>query len=368
MINLRTIILLIVIIAIVGAIFFLEKLKPQKSGSTSTFNPVAQIKKGVENATKPKYVEIVDPTGFINTDPIKIGDLVGKKVILVDFWTYSCINCIRTFPYLKSWYEKYQDQGFVILGIHTPEFEFEKDINNVKAATQKFGITYPVILDSNYGTWNAYNNKYWPAHYLIDINGNVVSYHFGEGAYDETEKEIQKLLKERMDKLGISGQVDSTVTQPKDVGNMDFSKVNSPETYFGSKRNDNFGNGTTGAEGNFNLTAPTQFKLNIFYLDGGWNIGSEFSTNTSSKAKIIFRYNSQSVYLVAGADSPVKLKILRDGKLMGTEKGGDVDSNGGVTVKEERLYKLIEDKSYGEHTLEIDIENPGLKAFTFTFG
>jgi thiol-disulfide isomerase/thioredoxin len=369
MLNPRNIILILVVLAIIGSIFFLEKLKPQKNGTASNFNPVAQIKQGVDNATHPKYIEIADPTGFVNTDPFKLADLVGQKVILVDFWTYSCINCQRTFPFLTAWYEKYKDQGFEIVGVHTPEFEFEKDINNVKAATIKYGIKYPVVLDSNYGTWNAYNNHYWPAHYLIDINGNIISYHFGEGAYDETEKQIQQALKERMGKLGVAGNVDSSISQPKDTFNMDFSQVQSPETYFGTKRNSNFGNGTSGIGGTYGFTVPEQINSNNFYLGGKWSLEPEFATNTDAGAKIVFKYSAKSVYFVAGADSPVKIKVLRDGQPLGNAKDQDVDNNSEVTVKDERLYRLIDDpQGYGQHTLEIQIQNPDLKAFTFTFG
>jgi thiol-disulfide isomerase/thioredoxin len=369
MLNPRNAILVIVIIAIIGSIFFLDKLKPKKTDSTNTFNPVTQIQQGLKNATYPKYAEIVDPTGFINTDPFKLSDLVGKKIILVDFWTYSCINCQRTTPYLNSWYSKYSDQGFVIIGVHTPEFEFEKNINNVKSAVEKFGIQYPVVLDSNYGTWSAYNNRYWPAKYLIDINGNVVYYHFGEGEYETTEQMIQALLKERMEKLGENGLIDADTSRPDGVMVVDNSKVKSPETYFGALRNNNFGNGQPGITGNFDYVPIVQPALNKFYLSGNWDINDEFAKNTSPGAKIIFMYSAKSVYLVAGSERNVRLKILRDGKVVTNERGEDVDSKGVVLVKDEGLYKLIDDpQGYGVHTLEIEILDPGLKAFTFTFG
>jgi len=193
----RNIVLVLVLIAIVGATFYLESLKP-----TLTTQPADDTAKNVsQNLAKsvrfPAAKEIVDPTGFINIDKITISELIGKKVILVDFWTFLCIDCQNALPYLESWYAKYKDQGFVIIGVHTPELPPERNVENVKAAVQRLGIEYPIVLDNNYGTWNAYNNHYWPALYLIDIEGYIVYTHIGEGAYSETEQAIQSLLQER---------------------------------------------------------------------------------------------------------------------------------------------------------------------------
>jgi len=197
----RNIVLAIALVAIIGAILYLESFRPNtvSNGPGVTANVVNNP---VEAALYPKAKEIVDPTGFINTDKITISELIGKKVILVDFWTYLCINCQHTLPYLKSWYAKYKDQGFIIIGVHTPELPPERDPDNVRAAVKNFGIEYPVVLDNNYATWNAYNNHYWPAMYLIDIHGYIVYTHFGEGAYAETEQKIQTLLYERAITVG----------------------------------------------------------------------------------------------------------------------------------------------------------------------
>jgi len=191
----RNIILALFLIAIAGSIVYLQSRKSFRfSGNNTESTGVAISKEAKAKKYKPAQ-EISTPDGFVNTDSISIGELIGKKVILVDFWTYSCINCQRTTPYLNAWYEKYHDQGLEIIGLHTPEFEFEKDYNNVKAAVEKFGIKFPVVLDNDYSTWAAYRNQYWPRKYLIDIDGYIVYDHIGEGAYDETEAKIQEALR-----------------------------------------------------------------------------------------------------------------------------------------------------------------------------
>ena len=303
--------------------------------------------------------EITTPDGFINTDekPITINQYIDKKIILVDFWTYSCINCQRTTPYLNAWYEKYKDKGFVIIGIHTPEFEFEKVYQNVLEAAKRLEIKYPVVLDNDYSTWNAYKNRFWPRKYLIDIDGYIIYDHIGEGQYAETEQKIQDALKERMVVLGIKEEMAEDMAKTKNVLAVDFSKVKSPETYFGSSRNEFLGNGSRFTQGLQTLLAPTNIALNKLYLAGDWNFQPEFAQNQSKEAKIIFRYNAKNVYLVAGSETGVKIKIKKDGNLIKEE-----------LVKDEKLYNIIENSDYGEHVLEIIIENPGLRAFAFTFG
>lgn len=192
----------LVLLVITGSIFYLDSLRPNPSGQTTDNTAKNVSNNAVEAAMFPKAKEIVNPTGFINVDNITISGLIGKKVILVDFWTFLCINCQNTLPYLKSWYAKYKDHGLVIIGVHTPELPPERDPENVKAAVERLGIEYPVVLDNNYATWNAYNNHYWPAMYLIDINGYIVYTHIGEGAYPETEQTIQRFLQERTNVIG----------------------------------------------------------------------------------------------------------------------------------------------------------------------
>jgi len=358
----KTITLILVLIAIAGAIAYLESQKPARiSPGEAVIQPnvsVSAVKSSKLNQGYPLAKEIVNPSGYINTDKITVSELVGKKVILIDFWTYSCINCVRTIPYLNSWYEKYNDKGLVIIGVHTPEFLFEQKYENVQAAVQKFGIKYPVVLDNNYSTWTAYGNLYWPHDYLIDIDGFIVYDHIGDGGYDETEQKIQELLQERMVVLKINGNVTANISIPSSAVNVDFTKVGSPEVYFGAGRNDYLGNGRPHTVGIQNLSEPAEIKTNTLYLIGNWNFQEEFAENENPQAKIIFHYNAKSVYLVASAKNNATIRVFRDGKPLGNEAGGDVVLRNGssiVNISESRLYKLIEDPAgYGEHTLEIN--------------
>ena len=353
--NTRPIILVLALAAVVGAILYLQSQKPDRGGQDTI--DIAVISKGEKAQKYEPAKEITTPDGFINTDDITISEFVGEKVVLVDFWTYSCINCQRTTPYLNAWYEKYKDKGFVIIGVHTPEFEFEKDYSNVQAAVEKFGIKFPVVLDNDYSTWTAYKNRYWPRKYLIDIDGYIIYDHIGEGSYEETEKKIQEALKEREAVLGMNSEIDGSVSTPQEVVDVDTSMPRSPEIYFGSARNSAFTNGRSGSSGIQNLSDPQDIETNNLYLVGNWDIQKEFSENKNSGAKIIFRYEAKNVYFVAGSKNDVTIKIFKDGKLVGEQ-----------IVNEHKLYHLIKDSEYGEHTLEILIEGPGVKAFTFTFG
>jgi thiol-disulfide isomerase/thioredoxin len=372
-INTKNIILVIVVVGIVGVIAFINAKKTSipntpatdvltspientaaQQGSVSTDRTAVLAAKAKKYS---KAKELSDPTGFVNTDPIKLSDIVGKKVILVDFWTYSCINCQRTIPYLNAWYDKYKDQGLEIVGVHTPEFDFEKDINNVKDAVMKAGIKYPVVLDSNMGTWNAYGNQYWPHEYLIDIDGYVVDDHIGEGGYDQTEKAIQAALAERAQVLGTNTAVSTGIATPTDAIAMTDSGVQSPETYFGAERNEYLGNGTQFKIMTQSLTIPTSTKPNMVYLDGSWNFQYEYAENTSATAHIQYTYSAKNVYLVGSAKHPVTLNITLDGKRLDP-----------VTVSENRLYDIVKGTDYGSHTLQIEVVGAGLDAYTFTFG
>ena len=369
----RQTILLFVLVLIGGAIFYFESEKPMRESSAEirevplmTLSP-KESKSQIYDIGK----EITTPDGFINTDAITISELVGKKVVLVDFWTYSCINCQRTLPYLNDWYHKYSDKGLEIIGVHTPEFEFEKNYENVAAAVKKFGIKYPVVLDNDFSTWTAYRNQYWPRKYLIDIDGFIVYDHIGEGAYAQTEEKIQKALTERAQVLQGNGAVAAEVREIEIAPDQDLARAGSPEIYFGAWRNEYLANGERGIIGEQELGAPATLAPNSLYLDGKWNIQREYAENASLNAKISFRYRAREVYFVAAADQLVRARIFVDGKPLGTSAGEDIFVESGlskVRIRDERLYKLIRHKDYGEHQLDIIIENPGLKAFTFTFG
>lgn len=357
--------LLLVILIIGGAIYYLQSQKVEVTGGDvedaeiSVLERLA-VRQDVIKEKERKYEtakEITSPDGFINTEPITVQELVGKKVILIDFWTYSCINCQRTLPYLNSWYQKYSDKGLEIIGVHTPEFKFEEDYDNVLAAVEKFNVKHPVVLDNDYSTWRSYENRYWPRKYIIDIDGFIVYDHIGEGAYEETEKVIQKLLKERNEVLGLRQEIDEAVATPDNVDEVDFSQVGSPEIYFGPWRNDQLANGKKRTNGVQELTIPETITKNALYLGGIWEFDDETAENKSKDARIVFTYEAKKVNFVAEASMPIPIEVFQDGELVKT-----------VTIEDPGLYTLIENERYGEHRLLIKIKEPGVKAFTFTFG
>ncbi len=307
------------------------------------------------------YHEITAPSGFVNTDGITIGELVGKKVIIVDFMTYSCINCIRTFPYLNDWYKKYHDKGLEIIGIHTPEFAFEHKQENVAAAMAKFGITFPIVLDNDYGTWNAYGNQYWPRKYIIDLNGHIVFDHIGEGGYAETEAVIRQLL-------GLSPLTEESGENT--VGAMRTS----PETYFGAGRNHALLNGIQGQESEQILSATDDTAIDTLSLVGDWNFVSEYAESLGADDAILYRFHARDVFFVASALEPLLVRVTVDGLPVdsahaGTDVTFDENGNATFTVSEERLYSILTNFLPTEnHLLRLEPIAPGLKAYTFTFG
>lgn len=366
--------LIVAILLIVGTIYYFEQQKPKVSmdSTAADISAVNLSKDSTKKADKyPLAKNLVGIEGYINAqDGFNIDQLIGKKVIMVDFWTYSCINCQRTLPYLDAWYQEYEDQGLEIIGVHTPEFEFEKSFENVQKAVEKYNIEYPVVLDNNYGTWSAYQNRYWPRKYLIDIDGYVVYDHIGEGGYEETEKKIQELLKERKVALGSDENLSQSVVS---IPNAESPQAETPEIYFGSARNSHLGNGTIGQDGVFTFNMPEKRKKNSVYLSGSWNIQPEYAVNQSNNAKITLPYKAKSVYMVMHAEKPVKVLVKKDGKFLTSEAGEDIiktDGESFVMVSDSRLYSLIVNDPQGvsDHELELTIESPGVEAFTFTFG
>jgi cytochrome c biogenesis protein CcdA/thiol-disulfide isomerase/thioredoxin len=304
-----------------------------------------------------RYRDIVNPTGFVNSDPFTLADYVGKKVILVDFMTYSCINCQRTFPYLNAWHKAYEDDGLLIVGIHTPEFAFEKDIENVRRAADKFGLEFPLVLDNDYATWAAYENRYWPRKYLIDINGTVVYDHIGEGKYAETEAEIVKLLNGRKRVLGEPGTVAVQGASPV-VESPEFQSVRTPETYLGSDRVQYLVNlpSTTCLTGSCSYSFTGE-KRQGYELQGQWVTSGESIMLEKGVGGIRLPFTAKKVNLVAGSATPVSLEIYVDGVL-----------HKQVVVGPHDLYNLVDMPSYGEHVVEIRFLDPGISAFAFTFG
>lgn len=324
-----------------------------------------------KNEKAQKYLkakEIVKPHAFINSKGIRLQDLIGKKVILIDFWTFSCINCLRTLPYLRLWHEKYEKLGLTIIGVHTPEFEFEKQIENVTKAVGHYGIKYPVVLDNDYATWKVYDNHHWPSKYLIDIDGFVVYKHAGEGAYQEIETKLQDLLEERVLKLELDLRIRRDMGKPTGAEKLDFTKRRSPEIYFGALRNIFLGNGKPELVGKQAFTQPKGIKSNILYLTGNWMIDSEYAQNLDKGAKIILRYWAEKVFIVAGSDQGVRVKILLNGQALSARKGRDVDNKSSMIIKDYKMYRLIDDPvMMGESTIEIIVAEPGLRIYTFTF-
>ena len=311
--------------------------------------------------------ELQGISGYINTSQDKINQDIEGKVVIYDFWTYSCINCIRTLPYLTAWDEKYRDEGLVIVGIHTPEFEFEKKYENVVFATKKFGIKYPVVQDNEKEIWNDFQNRYWPRKYIADHEGFIRFDHIGEGAYKETEKVIQMLLVERSEALGKTlGK-----TELVNIDEFTHAAFRTPEIYFGF----NFAEGRNqlGNEEGFSKNKivdyklPSQFKQHYFYMDGMWKNNNDGMKLISDSGKIALQFNAKQVNIVAKNNAI--LEITYDGNSIPLEsRGQDVASDGTVKISEPRLYNIIDSKQEGPHEIVIEVKNPGFEIFTFTFG
>jgi thiol-disulfide isomerase/thioredoxin len=332
----------------------------------------SNVKLSMDKSEFKKAPEFSGITSYINTNETKLSDLKGK-VVLVDFWTYSCINCIRTLPYLVDWNQKYSDKGLVIVGIHSPEFEFEKNIDNVKQAVTRFGIKYPVLLDNDHGTWNAFQNSYWPRKYLLDSEGYIRYDHIGEGGYVETENAIRNLLAEKSNQQGTEiSNLNQTKLNVPGVASVDFNQIKTPELYFGYQyARDQLGN-TQGfnPEKAVNYTIPSPYlKPNLIYLQGLWKNNPDSMELVGPQGKIMLSYSAKSINIVAGGKG--ELAVKEDGKDNKTNnpfKGNDVDADGMFSIDGQRLYNIANHTNYGEHQIEIDAKGPGFKIYTFTFG
>jgi thiol-disulfide isomerase/thioredoxin len=343
--------------------------------STITTNWINNAQFPIDKSQFKKAPEFAETTGYINTELIKLTDLRGK-VVLVNFWTYTCINWIRTIPYLIDWNEKYANKGLVIVGIHTPEFEFEKNIDNVKAAVDKFGLRYPIVQDNDKGTWNAYENKYWPRIYLVDSEGNMRYDHIGEGGYAETEKVIQSLLQERAARMGkdaslLKFDIANTTAIPNGVQSVDFSQIKTPELYFGYQfARAPLGN-TEGHRANQIVTytfPPSDIKSNILYFDGKWKNNAENMELESETGRVALVY-SESVNIIAGGNGGEEISVSEGGKLLsGTSGGPDLSEEGKFLLDGQRLYTLSMHDGYGNHSLILDVKGKGFQAYAFSFG
>ena len=304
---------------------------------------------------------------WLNSPPLTREQLKGK-VVLVDFWTYSCINCIRSVPYVKAWAERYRDKGLVVIGVHAPEFAFERDPANVRKAVADLGITYPVALDNNLAIWRAFDNRYWPAHYLADAEGRIRYHHFGEGSTDETEAAIRSLLIENGAK-GLGGE--TSVKASGASAAADFASIRSPETYVGSKRAQSFASPGGFREGAADYRLPPALKLNEWGLDGRWRVEPQRAVNVESGALIAFRFQARDLHLVLGSSTgkPIRFRVLIDGKPPGADHGMDIDAAGNGMVTGQRLYQLVRQQAGSrERLFTIEFLDPGVEAYAFTFG
>ena len=310
-------------------------------------------------------------TLWLNSPPLTRDSLRGR-VVVIDFWTYSCINCLRSLPYVKGWYEKYRDHGLVVIGVHAPEFAFEKAPDNVRRAVRDLGISYPVALDNDYAVWRGFNNQYWPAHYFIDARGHIRAHHFGEGDYAASEEIIRQLLIDS----GVKDlpQVSASPTSATGVEiAADSAHMRSPETYVGYEHAQHFASPLGIApDVSKAYSAPAKLNLNEWALAGSWLVGEENATLLRAPGTIVFRFEARDLHLVLGPGAnhkPIRFRVTLDGAVPATNHGMDVDANGNGVVREHRLYQLIRQTgSVGEHTFTIEFLDPDVQAFAFTFG
>ncbi|MEO8066035.1 MAG: thioredoxin family protein [Candidatus Doudnabacteria bacterium] len=326
-------------LAVIIVLFIVAGIYVDKSGKKIIQNAPTGSSELGNFGPAPEFAGI---DNWLNSPPLTIKSLKGK-VVLIDFWTYSCINCLRTLPFVTKWYDTYKDQGLVVVGVHTPEFGFEKETSNVANAVKQFNIHYPVAQDNEYGTWNNYSNQYWPAEYLIDQTGNIVYFDFGEGNYDKMENAIRSLL-------GLSA---INVPEP----GQDLSGVRSEEMYFGTARLHNLASGQSQSVKPTNYSLPKNLDLNNFALSGTWQFDSERTVLTQPNGEIKLKFHSGKVHLVGQSDKPIRLRIVVDGK-----------DQPPVTVQASQLYTLFDSIDYSDHVIEIFIPDAGFSAFTFTFG
>jgi thiol-disulfide isomerase/thioredoxin len=361
----------VALIAGFGVYFNSPGLNKASAGSQEQFVPAVNqtgSKISIDKSQFHKAPELAGISNYINSKEFKLADLKGK-VVVVDFWTYSCINCIRTIPYLNAWYEKYAGDGLVIVGVHTPEFDFEKDASNVQAAVQKFGINYPVVQDNDRGTWDAYGNRYWPHKYILDDEGYIRYDHIGEGDYANTERVIQSLLQERAADLGRTMSFTNSTVNPS-AQSVDFGQINTPELYFGySYARAQLGN----AEGfkpdqvvTYSLPKDSDIQPNTIYLSGDWQNNADNMELKGAAGKIVLEYSAKAVNIVAGGTG--KVHVTEDGQDLGSAKGADVGADGSFTIDGQRLYNLVMHNGYGTHCITIDAAGAGFKIYTFTFG
>jgi len=324
----------------------------------------------VDLPIKGELASLDGATGWLNSQPLATANLRGK-VVLIDFWTYTCINWLRTLSYVRAWAEKYEEQGLMVVGVHTPEFPFEHDVDNVRQAAQDMRVEYPIALDSDYAIWRAFNNRYWPAVYIADAQGRIRHHKFGEGGYREAETVIQLLLREA-GRGDVGDGLVSVHAEGLEV-QADWTNLESSETYLGYEQAQNFASPSgAGFDEPRTYVVPDPLGLNRWALSGNWTIERAASVLNDADGGIAFRFHSRDVHLVMGPRSrgtSVPFRVLVDGELPGDAHGFDVDEQGHGTVSQQRLYQLVRQPgSITDHTFEITFLASGVEAYVFTFG
>ncbi len=309
-------------------------------------------------------------TAWLNSPPLSASDLCGK-VVLIDFWTYTCVNWLRTLPYVRAWADKYRDHGVVVIGVHTPEFPFEHDLENVRRAARDMRVEYPIAIDNDYAVWHAFTNHYWPALYIVDAQGRLRYHHFGEGAYEQSERILQHLLAE----AGIGGFAHELVSVDAQGAEAaaDWGSLRSQETYVGYERTENFASlGGAVLDKRHLYAAPTQLRLNQWALAGEWTVERGATVLYTANGRIEYRFHARDLHLVMGPaarGTSVRFRVLIDGRPPGEASGSDVDDQGNGTVTQQRLYQLIRQPGHiADRQFEIEFLDAGVEAFVFTFG
>src|SRR3989338_168079 len=361
------IVLGIIISAIIGSLSVIFSIIETSQSPQHMLNDNLQ-KQTIDKSDFKKAPKLVGIADYINTTPEKLEKEIQGKVVLYDIWTYSCINCIRTLPYITTWNEKYADDGLLIIGVHSPEFEFEKDVKNVQMAVEKYGIKYPVVLDNEWQTWKAFENRYWPRKYIADHEGYIRYDHIGEGSYQETEKVIQQLLEERADNLGLN--IDSSVPLVE-LEEFQHTTLRTPELYFGyeftSGRNQLGNPEGFKPESDVAYTIPDNIQQHYFYLDGTWKNLEGSMKLVSDSGRIKLSYFAKEVNIVTSHKGD--LTILLDGnKIPQDYAGKDVELDGKLYASEPKLYNVVNSDNAESHTLEIIVNSPEFEIYTFTFG
>jgi cytochrome c biogenesis protein CcdA/thiol-disulfide isomerase/thioredoxin len=358
--------------AMMGASPAMMSANPAMTGGDSDGAMMMRARPGQDGSGLPIEGEAPSLAGavtWLNSPPLTMAQLKGK-VVVVDFWTYSCINCLRSAPYVRAWAEKYKSQGLVVIGVHAPEFAFEKNLGNVRKAVGDLKIGYPVAVDNDYAIWRAFNNQYWPAHYFIDATGKVRHHHFGEGDYDQSERVIQQLLAEAGKAKVADGLVSVNATGAQQAS--DAKDVGSPETYVGYDRAEHFASPGGVVRDARHVYTVGQLDLNAWGLSGDWIVGAEQASLNVQGGRIAYRFHARDLHLVLGPASgggKVRFRVTIDGKLLGADHGMDTDANGNGVVTAQRLYQLVRQKgAIRDRTFEIQFLDPGVQAFAFTFG